>query len=340
MKLLYDISTCRSWKATSSGPSRRTSSGSRTTTRAACPDATSSTNAGAAVAAIVKGILDTGYTGYFAHEFIPTRDPMTSLREAVVLCDMTCRDRPDRATSSRGPMKSGSTHGSVLAAVGDSLRCACSPAFFSWSCCHAARRASSRGQDDVGRPRCPEAVERHRGVVLTTGIGPRIIRYAFIGGENILAELAATPATTTALGDWKPWGGHRLWAAPESMPGSYGPDNGPVQAEVEREPRHADATADAAGLEKQIAVTLGGDGHGRHDRTSADEPSPVPLDLAAWALTIMNGGGMVIIPNEPLQVARRGAAAVRAIAAWAYTDLSDPRWTSAASTSGCAPTRR
>ena len=38
--------------------------------------------------AIVKAILDTGYMGYFAHEFIPTRDPMTSLREAVVLCDV------------------------------------------------------------------------------------------------------------------------------------------------------------------------------------------------------------------------------------------------------------
>lgn len=39
-------------------------------------------------ATIAKAILDTGYTGYFAHEFIPTRDPMTSLREAVVLCDI------------------------------------------------------------------------------------------------------------------------------------------------------------------------------------------------------------------------------------------------------------
>src|SRR5215203_6733469 len=38
--------------------------------------------------AIVKAILDTGYMGYFAHEFIPTRDPMTSLREAIVLCDV------------------------------------------------------------------------------------------------------------------------------------------------------------------------------------------------------------------------------------------------------------
>jgi hydroxypyruvate isomerase len=38
--------------------------------------------------AIVKAIAETGYTGYVAHEFIPTRDPLTSLREAVVLCDV------------------------------------------------------------------------------------------------------------------------------------------------------------------------------------------------------------------------------------------------------------
>jgi len=38
--------------------------------------------------AIARAILETGFNGYFAHEFIPTRDPLTSLREAVVLCDV------------------------------------------------------------------------------------------------------------------------------------------------------------------------------------------------------------------------------------------------------------
>ena len=37
---------------------------------------------------ICRAIADTGFTGYLAHEFVPTRDPMTSLREAVVLCDV------------------------------------------------------------------------------------------------------------------------------------------------------------------------------------------------------------------------------------------------------------
>jgi hydroxypyruvate isomerase len=37
---------------------------------------------------IMRAIADTGYTGFVAHEFNPTRDPLTSLREAVVLCDV------------------------------------------------------------------------------------------------------------------------------------------------------------------------------------------------------------------------------------------------------------
>ena len=37
---------------------------------------------------IMREIVKTGYKGYVAQEFIPTRDPLTSLREAVSLCDV------------------------------------------------------------------------------------------------------------------------------------------------------------------------------------------------------------------------------------------------------------
>jgi hydroxypyruvate isomerase len=37
---------------------------------------------------ICKAIADSGFTGFVAHEFIPTRDPLTSLAEAVALCDV------------------------------------------------------------------------------------------------------------------------------------------------------------------------------------------------------------------------------------------------------------
>jgi len=38
--------------------------------------------------AVCGAIADTGFTGYVAHEFQPTRDPLTSLREAVAICDV------------------------------------------------------------------------------------------------------------------------------------------------------------------------------------------------------------------------------------------------------------
>ncbi len=37
---------------------------------------------------VCRAIVDTGFAGYVAHEFVPSRDPLTSLREAVLLCDV------------------------------------------------------------------------------------------------------------------------------------------------------------------------------------------------------------------------------------------------------------
>jgi hydroxypyruvate isomerase len=38
--------------------------------------------------AICRAIVETGFDGFLAQEFIPTRDPLTSLAEAVSLCDV------------------------------------------------------------------------------------------------------------------------------------------------------------------------------------------------------------------------------------------------------------
>ena len=37
---------------------------------------------------IMKTLVDVGYKGYVGQEFIPTRDPLRGLREAVTLCDV------------------------------------------------------------------------------------------------------------------------------------------------------------------------------------------------------------------------------------------------------------
>ena len=39
-------------------------------------------------AGVMRAIASTDFQGFVGHEFIPTRDPMTSLRQAVVLCNV------------------------------------------------------------------------------------------------------------------------------------------------------------------------------------------------------------------------------------------------------------
>jgi hydroxypyruvate isomerase len=42
---------------------------------------------------VCAAIADGGFQGYLAHEFVPTRDPLASLKEAVTLCDVLSRSR-------------------------------------------------------------------------------------------------------------------------------------------------------------------------------------------------------------------------------------------------------
>jgi hydroxypyruvate isomerase len=37
---------------------------------------------------IMQAIAESGYRGYVGHEFVPLRDKVTSLREAVRICDV------------------------------------------------------------------------------------------------------------------------------------------------------------------------------------------------------------------------------------------------------------
>lgn len=73
-------------------------------------------------------------------------------------------------------------------------------------------------------PNCLHLTKGEIEVVVTTDVGPRIVVYSFIGGENI-PGWREKAKVETALGEFKPYGGHRLWIAPESMPNSYAIEN-------------------------------------------------------------------------------------------------------------------
>jgi hypothetical protein len=161
-------------------------------------------------------------------------------------------------------------------------------------------------------------------VVVTTDVGPRIIRYAFVGGENILAELGGKPGAT----EWQAWGGHRVWIAPEGQPKSYGPDNGPIKHEAvgARGIRLTQPVEPGTGIEKEMVVTLDDTGSGVTVLHRLTNRGKTAFELAPWALTIMNGGGTAIVPQEPYKKHEDALLPARAVVLWHYTDLSDSRF--------------
>lgn len=184
----------------------------------------------------------------------------------------------------------------------------------------------------VQRVPCPgqgECVRLTNGTVdllLATAIGPRILRYGFVDDDNLLGWVPET-SVKTDLGEWKPWGGHRLWSAPEHMPRSYSPDNDPVDVQVAGATvTLTQAVEPKTGLQKVMTVTLEPTGTGVVIGHRLVNRSLWDVQVSPWALTIMNTGGTIILPQEPYASHDDALLPVRAMTLWAYTDLSDPRW--------------
>jgi hypothetical protein len=163
-------------------------------------------------------------------------------------------------------------------------------------------------------------------VVVTAGVGPRVLRYSFVGGENIFGEYPEA-SVETEWGVWKPWGGHRLWAAPEASPRSYAPDDAPLEVTEEGAlaARFAQPPDARTGLAKEMLVELDASGSGVRVLHRVTNQNVWAVELAPWALTIMRPGGEVVIPQEPFGAHPKFLLPARPLVLWHYTDLSDPR---------------
>lgn len=175
-------------------------------------------------------------------------------------------------------------------------------------------------------------------LVLTLDVGPRIIRYAYIGEPNVFKEYDEQMGKSGEQ-EWMIRGGHRLWHAPEDEARTYVLDNAPIKHERlnEASVRLIQPVEKLTGMQKEMDVTLSPEGthvkivH-RLRNTSARE-----VELAPWALTVMAPGGTAIIPL-PAKIAHpgsiqpgetkdlRGFAPNQTLIVWPFTDLGDPRW--------------
>ncbi len=163
-------------------------------------------------------------------------------------------------------------------------------------------------------------------LIVTADVGPRVIRYALIGGTNLFKEYA-DQLGRTGEAEFQLRGGHRLWVAPENLQTTWAPDNGPVNIRVDGETLTASQPVDAAGFEKQIVVKLAETGSGVELVHRIRNTNPSPVELAPWTLTVMAPGGTAIAAFPPRGKHPEALLPTHPLVMWAYTDLSDRRWT-------------
>lgn len=178
------------------------------------------------------------------------------------------------------------------------------------------------------QPNCYKITNGTVDVIVTSDIGPRVIAYRLTGGSNVLAEIGKESVMKTEFGEWHPWGGHRLWHAPESIPRTYVPDNSPLKADVLKSGVRLTAeTEKQTGIQKELLVELSANGSEVTLTHKLTNNGVWPVELAVWGLTIVKGGGEEIIPNEPFISHDDKLLPARAMTLWNYTDLSDSRFT-------------
>ncbi len=178
----------------------------------------------------------------------------------------------------------------------------------------------------MGLPNCIKLSNGTVDVIASTVVGPRILFYGPSGGNNVFAHFPDA-SKETALGTWKPYGGHRLWVWPEVLPATYAPDNEIIEHTAEgdltlvlRQP------TDKASMQKQIRISMSPEGTTVHLEQTVTSHNLWPVDIAAWAISVVEPGTS-IVPRVPFQTHDDYLPVTQPVALCAFTDLQDPRFT-------------
>jgi hypothetical protein len=193
----------------------------------------------------------------------------------------------------------------------------------------APAAAQVQFQEKVGYGGWPNCVRLANGkveLIVTTDVGPRVIRFGFVGGQNLLKEVKEQLGKTGGE-EWRSYGGHRLWHAPEAAPRTYAPDNSPVKYSWDGKTLKLVQPVEAStGIAKEIEITLDpGQNHVTLVHRLINR-NLWDVELAPWVLTVMAQGGRAIFPQEEYRPHPDYLLPARPLVLWHYTDMKDPRW--------------
>jgi len=178
-----------------------------------------------------------------------------------------------------------------------------------------------------GWPTCYRLTRDDLELVVTADVGPRIIRFGRVDGPNMFCEYEEWWGKIGGT-EWRNYGGHRLWHAPEVRPRTYAPDNDPVTVRETPEGWAFTQPVEATtGIQKELVISfpsLAGTVRVTHRLRNLGLWA---VELAPWALSVMAPGGTAIIPLPERGPHGTNLLPASVLALWKYTDLSDARWT-------------
>jgi len=174
-----------------------------------------------------------------------------------------------------------------------------------------------------GWPNCYRMTNGVVELILTSDIGPRVIRFGFVGGQNLFKEFDEQMGKSGEK-SWQIRGGHRLWIGPEDALYTYGLDNSPVEVGVSGNKLTAtQRTEPETGLQKVMEIELTDTVKLTH---RVYNRNVLAVEFAPWAPSVMAQGGVGITGFPPRGTHPEILAPTNPLVMWAYTDLSDPRW--------------
>jgi hypothetical protein len=177
------------------------------------------------------------------------------------------------------------------------------------------------------------AIQISNGVVEAVAcidFGPRIMRYGFVGRENMFFEDKEHNIVNkddvfapVGGGEWNIYGGHRLWTSPEVVPRTTYPDNQKVHwKQIENGIVLTPEPEKWNNLQKEIEISMSpvnGEITVIHRVTNV---GAWPIEFSPWALSVMAAGGTAIVPQAKRQT---GFLANRILSLWDYSKMNDER---------------
>ncbi len=170
--------------------------------------------------------------------------------------------------------------------------------------------------------KCIELSNKETDLVITTEIGPRIIRYGFTGQENMFCENQDFKVKYNDK-DWHLLGGHRLWHSPESYPRNYIPDDEPVEcSNLDSGIKVTQKIEKWSQISKEMQILLDDKLNKVKIIHTLYNKNAFPVEMGCWALTLMAQGGISVIPQSTKDT---GYIYNRSISLWPYSKMDDSR---------------